>query len=375
MKKKILIQVNCSYDLYNYLALINNNFNNYEITLLAPKTLIKKTNKNLISKFFKVIDYNHKLKNLFSFVHLISSIRLSIWCFINKNYFETIFVGAYRNEVSSILAKHFYKNAKLIAIKQGIDISDDKYKKFNNLSTFHDFIYFKIFGFSSFSRARLKPLSKNTIKTDFFFSILKWQKDPFDKKNIYTIGTKKAHLKDGTKLILPNFKILKKNHCTNNSSIFIIGERTPMTPYWDDKQNIIFKKILLKIKKINPKYKIFLRPRVGLTNIDFYNYLEPTILDPNQLFDEQLINLNPNLVFSVKSTASKVAAYYGYNSILLYKCLDLNNKELLHLDHLFADGSPIHIVENILKLESQINYFSQKNSLKDIKYFNFHEFF
>ena len=112
MKRKLLIQVNCSYDLYNYLALINDNFNNYEITLLAPKNLIIKTDKKILNKFFKVIDYNQKLKNLFSFFHLKSSIKLSIWCLINKNYFQTIFVGAYRNEVTSILAKHFYKNAE-----------------------------------------------------------------------------------------------------------------------------------------------------------------------------------------------------------------------------------------------------------------------
>ena len=62
MKKKILIQVNCSYDLYTYLALINKNFDHYEISLLAPKLLLINIDDNFLDKFHKVFQYDQNLK-------------------------------------------------------------------------------------------------------------------------------------------------------------------------------------------------------------------------------------------------------------------------------------------------------------------------
>ena len=375
MKRKILIQVNCSYDLYTYIALINKNFNHYEISLLAPKLLINKVDHYFLDKFHNIFQYDQNLKSLISISALISTIKLSIWCFFNKNNFYAILVGAYRNEITSILAKHFSKTSKLIAIKQGIDINENKYKDFKNLYTFHDYIYFKIFGFSYFKRSRLKPLSKSPHKNDYFFSILKWKRNPFEFKNIYTIGTNNASLKDGTKLILPDFRFINKNSLEVNNSILIIGERTPMTPYWDEHQDIKLKRILLKIKKYYPNTKIFLRPRLKLTRIDYYEYLKPLILNPKQLFDEQINKIKPKLVISVKSTASKVAAYYGYNSILLYKCLNLKKKELLHLNYLFADGSPVKLIENESKIKTEILNENSEFYYKENKYFNFDDFF
>ena len=149
MKKKILIQVNCSYEFYIYFSLINNNFESYEISLLAPHNLLIKIDKFFLNKFRKIYGYNHKLKNLFSLVAIKSSIKLSIWCYLNKNNFA-IFLGVYRNEVSSIIAKHFFRKAKLITIKQGIDIKSNRYKDFKNLSTLHDFFISKFWFFIIF---------------------------------------------------------------------------------------------------------------------------------------------------------------------------------------------------------------------------------
>ena len=47
------------------------------------------------------------------------------------------------------------------------------------------------------------------------------------------------------------------------------------------------------------------------------------------------------MVLAVKSTALKVSAWYGFESVLLYPCLRLKELEKLHLDYLFGDGAPV----------------------------------
>lgn len=376
MGKRILVQINCYFDLFIFLGLINKEYDKFEISLLAPIDLIENLDQKFLKYFYKVEKFDPKVKNLLSFKSLIASIKLSIWCYKNKKKYCAIFFGAYRNEITSILTKHFYKKSTLITIKQGVDIPYKNYQSFKNLKTLHDYIYFKFFGFSSFSRARLKPVNKNSYKNDYFFSILKWDKDPFRKKNIYTIGTNNALMKDYSKFILPNLKKINPYNKYHTNGILIIGERTPMTPYWEMSQEIIFKKLLFYIKNEFPEEQLFLRPRKRLTVNKFYAFLNPILLDSQQAFDEQLNKLKPKIVVSVKSTASKVAAYYGYNSLLLYKCLDLKKKELLHLNYLFADGSPVKIPENQKNLISTMKNIEEfKDNYKKEDYFDFNNFF
>ena len=125
---------------------------------------------------------------------------------------------------------------------------------------------------------------------------------------------------------MPNYKLVKNlvNSNGKKKGILIIGERTPMTPSWSERQSLILKHIFEYIVNDYSHEGIYLRPRKALTKNSFYNVLNPIFLDPNQLFDDQLIKLNPRLVVSVKSTASKVASYYGYSSLLLYPMLGFN---------------------------------------------------
>ena len=120
---------------------------------------------------------------------------------------------------------------------------------------------------------------------------------------------------------------IKKN---SQNLYFLLEKRTPMTPYWSNTQDSILRRIFKLFLKKYSGYQFYLRPRLKLTNNDFYKILDPIILDPHESFDEQLNQLKPSLVISVKSTASKVASYYGFNSIILYNLLKLKDKELLH---------------------------------------------
>ena len=78
------------------------------------------------------------------------------------------------------------------------------------------------------------------------------------------------------------------------------------------------------------------------------------------------------LVVSIKSTASKLAGYYGYNSVLLFKCFNLNKSELFHLEYLFGDGAPVKFINNFneIKKVNSKNFFKKviyKSKFKDFK--------
>ena len=373
-KKQVLIQINSTYDFYTFLAIINESKGNFVLNLLGPKEIINNSPKKFLRRFNHIYKYNPNLKNLLSIHSLVETIKLSLWCIKNKKNFSLVCVGAYRNEVTSILAKFFVKNSKFIAIKQGIDIPKDKYEEFRNLRTLHDYIYFKIFGYSSFERERLKPIYKNSYKSDYFFSMIRWINDPFKKENIYTVGLETNNLSDDRKLILPDYRSLFKDKKEFTKSILLIGERTPMTPYWNNTQDSILRRIFKLFLKKYSGYQFYLRPRLKLTNNDFYKILDPIILDPHQSFDEQLNQLKPSLVISVKSTASKVAAYYGFNSIILYNLLKLKEKELLHLNYLFGDGSPAIIVKNEQHLKTKNFACNSKKSLEKNDFIKLNDF-
>ena len=91
-------------------------------------------------------------------------------------------------------------------------------------------------------KEKLKPVYINSSKSDYFFSMIRWINDPF--KNIYTVGLETNNLSDNRKLILPNYKSLFKDKKEFSKSILFIGERTPMTPYWSNTQDLILEEYL-----------------------------------------------------------------------------------------------------------------------------------
>ena len=361
--KNILIVISSTYDLFILTAILKEDLKEVNSTIILPSEIISNVPKNILILYKNIYSYEKNLKNLFSFTAINNSLKLIKLCKLLKkrNRFTTIFFGAYRDTVTSIVTKQFDGYSRFIAIKQGIEIPKNKFKSIFSLNVLHNQIYFKIFGYSPFNKERI--LNSDDYKNDHFLSRDNWEKNPFKKENVYTIGSKNTKYIDGFPLIFPNLKSLRKIYknksITNN--ILIIGERTPISKSWSNTDHRKLTKIIKSLKKNFDNPTFFLRPRLNLTKNKFYDFINPIILDPNQLFDDQLNKLNPNLVISIKSTASKVAAYYGYNSIIIYKCFNLNKSELFHLDYLFGDGSPIIFIKNINDLKA----INQEKSLRE----------
>ena len=369
----ILIVISSTYDLFMLTAILKEDLKDVNTTIILPNNIISNLPKNILNLYKNIYSYDKNLKTLFSLSAIKNTLNLIELCkFLKKsNRFKTIFFGAYRDTVTSIVAKQFYGNARFVAIKQGIEIPKIRFERMHSLKVFHNKIYFKIFGYSAFIKERI--LNKDNYKNDHLLSRDNWERNPFKLGDVYTIGSTNTKYSDGYPTISPNLKSLRKNYKEqkNINNILIIGERTPISESWGESETRKYVKILNLLQKKFNNPKFFLRPRLNLTKNNFYNFIDPVILDPGQLFDDQLIKLNPTLVVSIKSTASKVASYYGYNSILLYRCFNLNKSELFHLEYSFGDGSPVEFIENINQIKdvASRNFFKKSRIEQKLKNF------
>ena len=140
--KKILVQVNSSFDLYLYSAVILDDRNRFEADLLIPKSFCNLLPEYIRSIFSEIFYFEHRIRNLLSIKSVLETIKLKRWANLSSRKYHTILFGAYRNDITSILAKSFHRNSVLIAIKQGLDKPSTHYKRFVTLAEFHDDIYY-----------------------------------------------------------------------------------------------------------------------------------------------------------------------------------------------------------------------------------------
>lgn len=319
--------------------------------LLIPLCLLNKIPKHYLDTYQKIDSFDPKLKNLLSFRSILSTLRLSRWARKRKNNYTLILFGSYRDSVTSLLAKWFHSRARFITIKQGKDQPSINYTRVWSLRYLHDCIYYSLFGYSAFYFERLNQEDESG---SYLFDRPVWKSDPFDTpKDIFTIG--KGDNLGQSQFVYPNLSIFSNAKQDRRSGVLVIGERTPMVPSWNSSQDKILNQAFSIIMQEFVGQPIFLRGRKNLTNINFYKYLNPVFLDPEQPYDDQLLQLNPRIVVSVKSTAVKIASFYGFDSYLLYPSLNFRKSEIEHLKYLFEGGSAINYVTDLEKFRKLIS--------------------
>jgi len=318
----------------------------YKIDLLAPKNLDFDKYVNCV-EFNKIFYFDNDIKNLTSFKSLYNTLKLSFWAIKNKKNYDKIIFGAYRHEVTSVISKYFKGSVKLIAIKQGLNLNNLYNKKIFDKGYFHNSLYYFLFGFSNLINYGIKHEDIKISKSKFMYSMLKWTNDPIEK--VITTGKKNIQLTTNDVFSLPEFK---KNNTTSKKNILIIGERTTnITPSLNNSEFI--KKMYCDIIKLFPNHHFYLRPRKKLTERNFFKDFNFIELDPNEHLPNQLFRIKPQLVISIKSSACKIAAYFGYNSFVLYPLLMINDLERKILDYFFGDNDNVHIVRDLIQLNSK----------------------
>lgn len=351
---RVLLSCESAFDFYVCFSLLSLFPSSCEVDLVAPQSLAQFLPSKFQTRFNDIYFYDTPIRNLFSFVSLQSAINLRAWCKDRRTSYDYALFGSYRSDVTSIITRHLFGSAKLFAIKQCIDIPISCYKPYYSLLSLHDFIFHRLFGFSTFERLRIIQDQFSSSKTDYLFSTIQWVNDPFDDHHVYTIGSSGSDCIDKHPFIYPtdlpsNFpKTAKKK-----SGVLFIGERTPLLHSCSHQHDALIIQIFALISSFNEP--VYLRPRKNLTIVSFYEDLNPIVLDPNQHYDVQLNTLNPRVVLSFKSSASKSSAYYGYPSGVLYPLLNLKNPEKSYVDFLFSDGAPVTMISSMPQLSDFLN--------------------
>ena len=348
---RILVQVNTSFDFYILTALVRDKRNTAPCDLLIPFCLLNKIPKYYLDAYKEIDSFEPKLKNLLSFRSIVSTLRLSRWARKRKNNYTLVLLGSYRDAVTSLLAKWFHNRARLITIKQGVDRASSNYFRVRSLRYLHDCVYYSLFGYSAFYFERLNQEDESG---SYIFDRPVWKSDPFDaSKDVFTIG--KGAKSGESQFVYPNLSLFSNGKQDTRSGVLVIGERTPMTPSWNSSQDRLLNQAFSIIMQESIGQPIFLRARKNLTNIGFYKSLNPVFLDPEQPYDDQLLQLNPRIVVSVKSTAVKISSFYGFDSYLLYPSLNFRKNEVEHLKYLFEGGSAINYVTDLEEFRKLIS--------------------
>jgi len=248
ISSKILVQVNSSFDLYICTALVRDGRNRFVADLLVPNNLLDKIPPDVRASYGEVYAFTPDIKNFFSFAAIHESLRLTRWAKNSINKYHAVIFGAYRSDITSLLARHFCRGSLLLAIKQGIDIPQMYYKRYLSIKEIHNDFYFRLFGFSSFWRERLVQDNSELRKSDYFFMRPVWKQDPFHRDaNVFTIGEPQKGFDDGTPFLMPNFELMQGDHRKNlpKQGVLIVGERTPMTPSWGQAQDALLRKLFI----------------------------------------------------------------------------------------------------------------------------------
>ena len=342
-KKKVLVQVNNFFEFNWCNAIVLQSDNSLMFDIIVPSNWRDNCALRDFEYLYRnIYFFNLDIRNLFSIKKTYNLYLLISWLKKSKSKYDFVLFGAYRNDITNVISKHFKGRSKLIAIKQGFDLPKSEYRKVSNLIQLHNKVFCHFFGYSFLYLSTINQKVISYESSKFMYDRLFWKTDPID--SVYTIGSNNSPIynfkEQLNKTLLPDLFSLYKNKFSIKNpreGILIVGERTPMTPLWSKENTEEFIDILSTIKRKFSNHKLFLRERKNLTNQSFYSFLNPIYLNPNEDFENQLVKLNPLFVFSIKSSACKTASYLGFQSIVLYNLFNLNEIELNILNHFFAD--------------------------------------
>lgn len=228
---------------------------------------------------------------------------------------DVICISHFRAHWANILCRHFRKCARLIAFRMGNEESDNIgniRKPFRQ--AYYNF-YNVIFG---------------AAKMDYC-----WSDDPlhFPFTMDYVDSPYQAVVmitdsglgQTGQKhRLLPPFTVLREVYgikpqaWSDESPVLVVGERTPMIPEWSSDQETLYQQLFDFLREHFRDRKLFFKPRPGYTKLDLLPLDGFEILSGDTLFEEFCIRNHFSRVIAIKSTAVKVAAYFGMPGYALY---------------------------------------------------------
>ena len=234
---------------------------------------------------------------------------------------EIVCISSFREYFSNILCRYMRGCPRLVALRMADEETDLTCHIKKPLRSLYPNLFNCLFGASTME---YRWHSKTAFTYAYWF-----KRNPYHQ----TISISDwGHGQDGEKLfrLPPPFPALRQYYGMNRTAelrrpaILLIGERTPLFETWDAKAQSLYESVFDFIRQNFDGYQLLYRPRAGLTDIDKVKPLLKgfSVMSADVPLEELCLRNTYSKVISVKSTASKVAAYCGQPAYVLYPMFD-----------------------------------------------------
>ena len=247
---------------------------------------------------------------------------------------DIVCISSFREYFANVLTRRLASQTRLVALRMCDHGVDDHYDGRRPLLEAYYNLFNRIFGMSSMEY-RWDPDEQG-------FST-KWYRRDFYHRTICISDW--GHQREGKTFRLPApFASLKglyqgshDDQQKDTPAILVAGERTPVFPVWSEKSQAQYRALFDFLRKQFTGYRLLFKPRPKFTDSSSLPLDGFKLMSPDTPFEELCLRHNFHRVISVKSTASKVAAYCGLPSYLLYPMFDLPKSMVSRLESYFAD--------------------------------------
>lgn len=298
-----------------------------EIKLAEFPTLSFPLDKNPIKTIFNFFD---NLYHTLKFRNYLKKINFDI---------DVICISSFREFFANVLCREVSKNTRLVALRMATQKLEElgNFKKRPLLSFLLNIKNF-FFGYSlmdyKFWVASEGKIEKNFIKYPYHRTI-----------SITDYNIKRES--DSWRLPAP-FIALRKIYGPISEKktpvILVAGERTPLFAGWNENSQKKYDEFFDYLRENFKNYKLYFKPRKTLTDFSKFNLKGFQILSADIPLEEVCLKENISKVISVKSTSSKVGAYFGIPAYLLYPMFNLPKNLKFLANSYFED------VQSIIKV-------------------------
>ena len=235
---------------------------------------------------------------------------------------DIVCISSFREYFANILARHLPRDTRMVAFRMCDHIQAGQGYKRRPLWTMYRNIFNRAFGRSA--------MDYRWIRQEDLFG-LKWYARDFYHRTIcisdWGTETNGDHIR-----LPPPFGSLRDLYGTENGkglhdnrpAILVAGERTPLfTSSWDAASQSKYEAFFSFLRENFSDHRLLFKPRRGFTDTTKLPLDGFEMVSPDIPFEELCLRNKFRKVVSVRSTASKVAAYCGLPAYLLYTMLDL----------------------------------------------------
>lgn len=260
---------------------------------------------------------------------------------------DIICISSFREYFANILCRYIGSGPRIIALRMADHECDRLCQVRKPFHSLYLNLLNRLFGVSTMEYR----WHKNTALTHAYW----YTQNPYHR-TIYISDSGYAQSSSEFRLPPPFIALRKLYGLSGNGdfqqqpSIMVAGERTPLYEGWDAAAQSLYEKVFDFLRENFAKYELLFKPREGLTDVDKMQLNGFRIIPPNVPFEELCLRKIYSRVISVKSTASKVAAYYGQPAYVLYPMFNLPANLRKTLDAYLADMRGVIKVHDLNEL-------------------------